>query len=201
MPVVKLDTSHSEQCRSLFANSSYFSPLKNTVDSENYEAYARCGYGALTHSILYDNYLTAFNENTEVWGLIREGTIVTALCGYRSSEEPAWYLMAWRNTGSESDFNAVLTAMTQDAELNGYCKFYTLESPQHLTRFRQEHMQGDISRYTCVDEFIIPEKHQCMYVYHWEMLFHRLLIPEATIGACYFLKQEHRKVIPNGGSL
>jgi hypothetical protein len=203
MKVVKLNSEHAALSAGLFQLPSYFSPLKNTCDSENFESYARCGYGIMTHGILCDNYLNSavHLDNFHAYGLVDDTRIVTMICFYESASEPAWYLTAWRNYGRAEQFAQVLDAVLAHNEANHRYKFYSLEAPQHADRFRAEYCVSDVAKYEHVEEFRVDTKNQCCWSNYWELLYKRVLVAEATVVTCYYKMQKFRTSIPSGGSL
>jgi hypothetical protein len=56
-------------------------------------------------------------------------------------------------------------------------------------------------RYDLYEEFMVPEKHQCMFSIPWQILYNRSLMPVDTVVRCSFLKQKYRKTIFNAGRL
>ena len=85
----------------------------------------------------------------------------------------------------------MLDHMIKFNEADGRLKFYTLWNAKHakiLRRFTFSEWANE--RYDYFDEMIIPAKHKCFYLNHWNILFNRILLPEDTIIRCTFLKQK-----------
>ncbi len=189
----KLIKSDSDRCAPLFGVSPYWSPIKNTANSDDYSAWFKSGYSVLNHAMWVDGYLWG-GDNFHAWGG-GVSELNTVIYFYESTEEPAWYLLGWRNRGTALDYRAVLDGVIKYNEGRNRYKFYALEAPQHVSQWREDVYGGEFGdRYRVIDEYVVPPKALCWWTNAWELLYKRMLIPELTQVSCYYLDGRLRKV-------
>jgi hypothetical protein len=88
------------------------------------------------------------------------------------------------------------------ATVSFYEKFYTLVNQKHTKLLRKfSYSEYNNERYGYFDECIVPARCKSYYTNHWELLYHRLLLPEDSIVRCSYLKQEYRTQLPVGGNI
>jgi hypothetical protein len=125
-----------------------------------------------------------------------EGTITSLISFYESHEEPTWYLTFEFCLPDQDHLKEVMDAVIKHNEDRGRLKFYT----KLRAKNRGSHWSiFNDSRYSYIDEYIVPSHGDCFYDYHNKALFFQQLIPGEVIVRCNFLKQEHRDTIPTGG--
>lgn len=181
-------------------NSSHIGGVKDLFDIPEYMGIDN--FDNRQYSIFCDNYLSDLS-NFHAYGIVGPRKKVLALISfYESNEEPSWYMTVYRSLGHGYLLKNILDKIIDYNENNGRLKFYTLVNQNHsklLRRFLWSNYNNE--RYDYFDEYVVPERHKCFYINHWELLYKRLLIPVPTVIRCNFLKQEFRNILPIGGGL
>jgi hypothetical protein len=158
-------------------------------------------FNKLTYDMFCANYLSDLN-NFHAYGYIEDDRVKALISFYESVEEPAWYYTIYRSSGNNELLRPVLDSVIQYNELNGRLKFYTLVHERHSKLLRRFHWSKyNDERYGYFDEYIVPDKFKCYYTNAWELLYKRMLLPEASIVRCNYLKQEYRTTLPVGGNI
>lgn len=138
----------------------------------------------VVHDMFSNIYLADLN-NFHAYGLFNESDDISSIVSfYEAIDEPAWYCT--KSTSSAELMNSVI----QLNEQTGRLKFYMIANANVVS-----------DRYDFVDEFIVPAKTKCCYTSAWELLFTRELSSVDSVVRCYYLKQEHRIVLPIGGNI
>jgi hypothetical protein len=201
MAVVKLNETHCEAVKNLFYTSRYLgietASLVNNFDVVTNER----EFNTLLYDVFCANYLSDL-KNFHAYGYIENGIVRALISFYESDEEPSWYYTVYRSDGNNNLLRPVLDAVIEHNESRNRFKFYTLVHEKHSKLLRRFHWSKyNDSRYGYFDEFIVPSKNKCFYTNHWELLYKRMLMPEASIVRCNYLKQEYRTTLPIGGNL
>lgn len=200
MSVVKLNKTHIEAVKGLFQGKKYMGVDATSPSFTNNDP--SINFNQLLYDIFCSTYLGDLN-NFHAFGYVGEDGNVNALISfYESYDEPAWFLTIYRSSGNNHLLQDVLDAVIEYNENNGRLKFYSLSHKSH-TRLMRRFLWSKYNneRYGYFDEFIVPAKHKCFYVNHWELLFKRFLVPEDSIVRCTYLKQEYRITLPIGGNI
>jgi hypothetical protein len=199
MPVVKLNSLHTESVRGLFQTKKYMGVDVNSSDFTQDDA--TLNFNKLLYDIFCSNYLSDLN-NFHAYGYLEDGVVNALISFYESPEEPSWYYTIYRSSGNNNLLREVLDAVIKHNESRGRLKFYTLTNSAHTRLLRRFHWSKyNDERYGYFDEFLVPAKAKCFYVNPWELLYKRFLVPEDSIVRCNYLKQEYRTTLPIGGGL
>ena len=201
MSVVKLNESHCEAVKNLFYTSKYLGvetvSLVNNFDVVTNER----EFNTFLYDVFCANYLSDL-KNFHAYGYIENDIVKALISFYESDEEPSWYYTVYRSDGNNNLLRPVLDAVIEHNESRNRFKFYTLVHEKHSKLLRRFHWSKyNDNRYGYFDEFIVPSKNKCFYTNHWELLYKRMLMPEASIVRCNYLKQEYRTILPIGGNL
>ena len=147
------------------------------------------------------NYLSDL-KNFHAYGYVEDDQVRALISFYESVEEPAWYYTMYRSSGNNDLLRPVLDQVIDHNESLGRLKFYTLVHERHSKLLRRFHWSKyNDERYGYFDEYLVPERFKCYYTNAWELLYKRMLLPEASIVRCNYLKQEYRTTLPQGGNL
>ena len=197
MSVVRLSGEHREQVAPLFDVQKYMGKDINDAAFKLKDT----TFNKLTYDMFCANYLTDLN-NFHAYGYVQDDQVKALISFYESVEEPAWYYTIYRSSGNNELLRPVLDSVIEHNESRGRLKFYTLVQERHSKLLRRFHWSKyNDERYGYFDEYIVPERFKCYYVNAWELLYKRMLLPEASIVRCNYLKQEYRKTLPQGGNL
>lgn len=197
MSVVKLTGEHAEQIQHLFNNKKY---MGKDIEDEAFKL-KDTTFNKLTYDMFCANYLTDL-KNFHAYGYVEDEQVKALISFYESVEEPAWYYTIYRSSGNNELLRPVLDRVIEHNEARGRLKFYTLVHERHSKLLRRFHWSKyNDERYGYFDEYIVPERFKCYYVNAWELLYKRMLLPEASIVRCNYLKQEYRTTLPQGGNL
>jgi|688.fasta_scaffold03268_30 hypothetical protein len=199
MQIRKLDYQDRNICQGLFMNQKYMgghdisgfyrSPTANHDQNTQY----------------YHNFCNAYLadlKNYVAFGAFENNEIVGIISAYKSIDEPSWYGTQIRSNDGRTVVRALLDQMIDHMESEGRLKFYTLwnvKNSRLLRRFAFNKRTNE--RYDYFDEYLVPEKHKCLYTQHWHVLFNRVLLPVETVVRCTFLKQKYREQLPIGGNI
>jgi hypothetical protein len=190
MSIVKLDSSHVHQVRGLFESKKY---MGREIKSNN--------FSNTLYNIFCNNYLSDL-KSFHAYGYVENDTVKSMISFYESNEEPSWYMTLYRADGAGHTLKNVLDAVINREEELGRLKFYTLVQENHsklLRRFLWSKENNE--RYGYFDEYLVPAKHKTYYSTHWELLYKRYLLPDASVVRCNYLKQEYRTTLPVGGNI
>ena len=196
MSVVKLDSTHTELIKKLFTHKKYMG-----VDNLDSFMVADEGLNQLIYDRFCANYLSDL-KNFHAYGYMEDNAITALVSFYESVEEPAWYYTLCRSSGNNQLLKSILDKIISHNESNGRLKFYTVVNQKHIKLLRKfSYSSYNDKRYGYFDECIVPTRCKSYYTNHWELLYHRLLLPEDTIVRCSYLKQEYRTQLPVGGNI
>lgn len=149
---------------------------------------------------LAETYLSGLNS-FQAWGSRDDqGSLTAVICSYQAMDEPAWYMtLCMATAGSAADCLALLEQVIADNERQGRWKFYVLTGPGNSPVLWSG--PDDLPRYDYVDEYQVKAKNKCVYTRAWEILFRKTLVNADRVVRCYYLQQQHRRVLPQGGGL
>jgi hypothetical protein len=195
MKIVKLDKTHYEILKPMFE-------VKKYMGSNSGDFFKKDIMSELYHGAFATTYLTELKQYHAFGYFDDDDQIQGVISCYQSIDEPCWYGTQVRSKGNKQVAKDMLDHMIKFNEADGRLKFYTLWNAKHaklLRRFTFSEWANE--RYDYFDEMIIPAKHKCFYLNHWNILFNRILLPEDTIIRCTFLKQKYRDTLPIGGNI
>lgn len=198
MQILKLDTTHSDQIRSLYQNSKYMGVDVAGNWANNIDAYNEYIFG-----VFQKTYLSGLN-NFQAYGLFNDaGEAECLISFYDSSDEPSWYYTMCRSRGNTELVKTLFDSVIEIQEKKNRFKFYTLVNVRHAPLLRKfTYSDYNNERYGFYDEFVVPAKTRCYYNNPWELLFKKVLLPVDTVVRCSYLKQEYRpSPLPVGGGL
>jgi len=205
MEIVELTSDYATALKPLFTksynymgtNSSNFS--MTTIDGVNMNPDAEA-FNTLYYDLFAQAYLTGLS-NYRAFGSFEDGIITSTIATYESIDSAEWYWTQIRSINSKA-IPAVLDAVADYNELHGRLKFYSLFNAKYAKTYRRlafsKRMQD---RYGYFDEFLVPDRHKCIYTSPWQILFGRTLLPVDTVMRCTYLKQEYRTILPIAGAL
>lgn len=197
MSVVRLTNEHTEQVAHLFDVKKY---MGKDIEDEAFKL-RDTTFNKLTYDMFCANYLSDLN-NFHAYGYVEDGSVRALISFYESVEEPAWYYTIYRSSGNNEHLRPVLDSVIEHNESRGRLKFYTLVHERHSKLLRRFHWSKyNDERYGYFDEYRVPDRFKCYYTNAWELLYKRMLLPEASIVRCNYLKQEYRTTLPQGGNL
>jgi hypothetical protein len=201
MPVVKLNESHQEAVKNLFYTPKYLGVKTETFVNTFNVVTNEKEFNTLLYDIFCANYLSDL-KNFHSYGYVENGVVRALISFYESDEEPSWYYTVYRSDGNNNLLRLVLDAVIEHNENRNRLKFYTLVHEKHSKLLRRFHWSKyNDNRYGYFDEYIVPAQNKVFYTNHWELLYKRMLMPEASIVRCNYLKQEYRTSLPIGGNL
>jgi hypothetical protein len=196
MEIVKLDERHISATRPLFEQKKYMgveAETKSFVQDDK-------SYADFFHEAFVTTYLSGL-KNYHAYGIIDSGIVQAYGAFYESNDEAAWYGNHMRSLGNVS-FKPITDKMIEHNEQRGRLKFYTLLPAKSIRYYRRLAFSDyNNERYDSFEEFIVSNRHQCMFSLPWQILFNRALMPIDSVVRCTFLKQKYRKVIFNAGRL
>ena len=198
MKIIKLTAEHVDITRPMFSLKKFMgvSPEKNyfVKDDIIFEDYY--------HEAFYNTYLSGLN-NYHAYGAFDDNNVIQGIISfYESQDEPSWYGTGIRNRGNREVAKALLDTAIKHNENNNRLKFYTVWSQKHMKMLRRFIFSDWANeRYDYFDEYVVPSKHQCIYNFHWQILFNRILVPVDSVVRCTFLKQQYRNNLAVGGNL
>lgn len=198
MKIIKLTHEHISATRPMFSVKKFM----GVNPDEKYFVVDELVFEDYYHEAFYNTYLSGLS-NYHAYGAFDDKNVIQGIITfYESQDEPSWYGTGIRNRGGREVGRALLDTAIKHNEDKSRFKFYTVWSEKHMKPLRRFiFSEWANERYDYFDEYIVPEKHQCIYNLHWQILFNRILVPVNSVVRCTFLKQEYRKKLSIGGNL
>ena len=196
MEIVKLDESHISAVRPLFERKKYMgveAEIKSFVQDDK-------SFADFFHEAFVTTYLSGL-KNYHAYGIVDSGIVQAYGAFYESNDEAAWYGNHMRSLGNVS-FKPITDAMIAHNEQRCRFKFYTLLPFKSIRYYRRLAFSDyNNERYDSFEEFMVSERHQCMFSLPWQILFNRSLMPVDSVVRCTFLKQKYRQALFEAGRL
>ena len=198
MKVIKLGSTHVDAVRPLFKLPKF---MGVSPEQTHYVDNKEVMFDEFYHDAFVTTYLTGL-KNYHAYGALDNQGIVQSYIGfYESTDDASWYWNQVRSFGNNL-IKPVLDSVIQHNEELGRLKFYSMFPVKFINVYRRlAFSKYNKERYDYFDEFLVPEKNQCIYTLPWQIVYTRTLSPVDTVVRCTFLKQKYRTTLPIGGNI